>query len=898
MDFLMIRKILSITALSVLLSVGSLFAQIEVDTTLTPTELVQQVLLGNGVSVSNITFNGQSGDVMSGQIGTFTSNGASLVEFPEAIVMRTGHVELVEDPLFFAPFPFPDPEIENDPDLMDISGFNVNDCAILEFDFVPNGDSLVFRYVFASTEYNNYTCASYNDAFGFFISGPGITGPFQNNAMNIALIPNSDIPVAVNTVNSGVPSGNNPASNCEDVNPNWQDDTQYFVANTDQLEGEVQFNGMTVTLTAYAEVVCGQEYHIKLAVGDATDGALDSGVFLEAGSFTSNSVVQVNLDVPVGVNDSTLYEGCGEAYLQFIRPNDSQGIQEIAYLNITGTATNGVDFTPFLPDSVVFLPGIDTVFFALSGVPDSEIEGQEFVNVEITNIASNCSGAVLTSDFQFYINEADPLQALGFNGALIDCHDEIELYPTIIGGYGEYSYNWSTGETTDTIMASPGQTTTIFVTVSDTCGVPSEQASFAVEVPVYDPILVDLGEDFEVEECDVTVDLLPIVTGGFGAYSYAWIENATVIGVDPTLEYQVAASTTIQLVVSDDCDATGNDEVIITIPDIIVTAFLPDIFEAESCLDDIMLPVISEGGIGQKIYTWIVDGEEIQQSQSVFFLYNPSMGQNVVIVAEDECQNIGTDSTVVEFNFPAVSLTVSPDSAICESTPVYLHAEASEGSGAFHIKWQGEPSEDGNYEDWPDGTTTYTAMAVDTCGMTAEARVHIEMRDVKADFDYKYYDYYSMEFTSYARATNPIHFWDFGDGDISNEINPKHRFRNTEEYDVVLTVVDDIGCIDTAKYTAIPPIELYVPNSFTPNGDGINDLFGVKGANVYSFEMIIFDRWGKEVFRTNDMDQKWNGSNQGNDYHSQTAVYNYTITYKGKKEEDAIEITGFITVTR
>ena len=104
--------------------------------------------------------------------------------------------------------------------------------------------------------------------------------------------------------------------------------------------------------------------------------------------------------------------------------------------------------------------------------------------------------------------------------------------------------------------------------------------------------------------------------------------------------------------------------------------------------------------------------------------------------------------------------------------------------------------------------------------------------------------------------------------------------------------------LDTAKYTAIPPLELYIPNSFTPNGDGINDLYGVKGSNVYSFEMTIMDRWGKEVFHTNDIDQKWNGSNQGNDYQSGSAVYNYLIIYKGQKEEDAIELTGFITVVR
>jgi gliding motility-associated-like protein len=872
-------------------------AQIAIDTSMTPTELVQQVLLGNGVSVSNITFNGVSGDELNGQIGRFTG-GSNVIEFPEAVVMRTGHVESIENPLFFAPFPFPDPNVTNDQDLMDISSFNVNNCAILEFDFVPNGDSLVFRYVFASTEYTSFTCSSYNDAFGFFISGPGINGPFSNNSMNIALVPDTDIPVGVNTINGGEPTGGGQAANCESLNPNWVADSIYYVSNIDVPEGDVDFNGMTVTLTAYAEVQCGQEYHIKLAIGDATDTALDSGVFLEAGSFTSNSVVQVNLDIPVGVNDSTLYEGCGEAYLQFIRPNSSAGLEETAYLNITGTATNGVDFVPMLPDSVVFPPGVDTVFFSLSSLPDGIVEGQEFVNVEITNIASNCSGAVLTSDFQFYINEADPLEVTGYDGALVDCNDEISLVPTVTGGYGEYGFLWSTGEETDSIMASPGTTQTIFVTVSDTCGVPNVQAAFDIEVPVYPPVVVDLGEDFEVNSCDVTVNLPSTVTGGFGNYYYSWIVDDAVVGIDPFLDYQITNDTEIELIVTDDCDVPGYDDIFISTPDILVTAVLPDIYTAESCLEDIMMPVISDGGIGTKTYTWLVDNEIQYQGQAVFFMYNPAMGQEVVIIAEDECENSASDTTVVALDYPQVTIRVSPDTSICEDTYAELFAEPTGGSGGYHIFWEGTESENGFYEVYPEGSRFYNVMISDTCGMEGIETVQVDVRNVRADFDYKYFDYYSLAFTNYSRATNPYYIWDFGDGTESNEVDPSHSYTDMEEHDIVLTVVDDIGCIDTAMFTAIPPVELFIPNSFTPNGDGINDLFGAEGTNVYEFEMIIYDRWGKIVFQSSNMEEKWNGSDEGDDYYVENSIYTYIITYKGKKEEDAVELTGFVTVVR
>ncbi|HKL02271.1 MAG TPA: choice-of-anchor L domain-containing protein [Cryomorphaceae bacterium] len=891
-------KILKITIVFSLLFPFCTQAQIEVDTTLTPTELVETVLLGNGVSVSNITFNGQAGTILNSQIARMSGE-SDFVDFPESVVMKSGHTYQVEDGAWFPPFfPYPDPDITDDPDLQQISGINsINNAAILEFDFIPNGDSLIFRYVFASTEYPGFTCSSFNDAFGFFLSGPGINGPFTNDAINIALIPDTDIPVAVNTVNSGAASNPGNEGNCEDANPNWIEDSQYFVDNSEQPEGDIQFPGMTQTFTAYAEVECGVEYHIKLAIGDASDGALDSGVFLEAGSFTSNSVVNVNLEIPVGVGDSTLYEGCGEALLEFIRPSESSGLEETVYLDIAGSGVNGIDFVPELPDSIIFEAGQDTVSFSLTAPADGAIEGEEFVNITITNIASNCSGAVLTSNFQFYINEDDPLVVESFDGELADCNDEITLFPTISGGYGEYNYAWSNGATQDTITVSPGFSTTYFLVVSDTCNLEDVQASFDVEVPLYPPITVDLGEDFIVEECDVTETLDALVEGGFGSYSYNWIENGENIGNTPVIDFEVQNTTEVELIVTDECGATGTDEVMITVPPIDVIAYLPNVFQAESCLDDIIMPAISEGGIGEKTYTWIVDGEEQVTTAAPFFMYNPAMGQNVIVMAEDECENIGIDSTVVDFNFPPVEIEVSKDTSICEGTDAVLMVDILSGSGGYDINWEGSDSTN-TYTVSPGGSRNYTVIVEDTCGIKAEGRTRVIVREVIADFDYEYIDYYGLDLINFSRAVNPTYLWDFGDGNTSEERDTQHLFQDIDPYDVVLTVTDDIGCRDSVKLTTIPPSELFIPNAITPNGDGINDLFGVKGENIRSFEMRIFDRWGNQVFHTSDINQKWNGTDSNGEYFSTTTTYTFLIRYKGEKKDDAIERTGHVTVIR
>ena len=115
---------------------------------------------------------------------------------------------------------------------------SINDVAVLEFDFVPTSDSL-FRYVFGSNEYLTYVNTQYNDVFGFFISGPGITGPysapaaFPNGSVNIATVPNSTpaLPITISSVN--------------DVLNN-----QYYIDNQNTNPQTVLCNGFTTVFTA------------------------------------------------------------------------------------------------------------------------------------------------------------------------------------------------------------------------------------------------------------------------------------------------------------------------------------------------------------------------------------------------------------------------------------------------------------------------------------------------------------------------------------------------------------------------------------------------------------------------------------------------------------------------
>ncbi len=272
----------STICLSLLLFISdSSKAQIQINDSLTSETLVNDFFnSGVLVSIANITFNDNPTDVISPQLGLFTNGGSDSLNMESGLLMFTGPVGVIGGNSNST-------LIENyqDSDIQLMTGMPVNDCAVIEFDVFVEADALAFSYFFASMEYASFTCSNFNDGFGLFISGPGIDGPYANNAMNIATIPNSETAVAINTVNSGVSSYPGNEQNCENANPNWIEDSQYFINNSSSEVNDLPFSGYTHNFEAYVEVVNGETYHIKFAICDASDGALDSGVFLEAGSF-------------------------------------------------------------------------------------------------------------------------------------------------------------------------------------------------------------------------------------------------------------------------------------------------------------------------------------------------------------------------------------------------------------------------------------------------------------------------------------------------------------------------------------------------------------------------------------------------------------------------------------
>ncbi len=437
-------------------SIQSLKAQLVVDNTnSTPEQLIQNVLLGGGVLASNITFNGAPANSVNEQVGFFNGVGTN-VGLDSGIVMGSGNVTLAVGPNNSGSASNGGSgQVGTDPDLANITPNQVYDEAILEFDFIPSGDRIEFRYVFGSEEYNEYVCAGFNDAFGFFLTGPR-QGGGTYNAENIALIPGTNTPVAINTVNNGTVGANGSANNCDAIDPNWASYNVYFAGNS---QNDVQYDGMTIVLTAEADVICGESYHIKLAIGDAGDAAYDSGVFLEAGSFSSDGV-GVSAFTPFANN--VIGEDCGTAGFVFSVSDTTQA--DTLQFTVGGNATMGSDYNN-LPNSIIISAGQFADTLLVNAFQDQLPEGVDTIRLELIGV----NGCIMA---EIYIQSIEPMEAVVSDSINICTPFESgTIGVAATGGLSPYSFVWSNaGGTSDTVVVAPDETTHYRVAITDQCG--------------------------------------------------------------------------------------------------------------------------------------------------------------------------------------------------------------------------------------------------------------------------------------------------------------------------------------------------------------------------------------------------------------------------------------------
>lgn len=774
------------------------YSQLTVQNTLTPNQLVQNVLVGGGVQIFNITFNGQPGNTITPQAGTF--NGVnSNIGINNGILLTTGNITVAPGPNNSGSTSTgTNPPSGGDPDLTTISGgFTTFDKAVLEFDFVPIGDTVKFKYVFGSEEYPEFVNSGFNDAFGFFLSGPGINGPYTGNAKNIALIPGTSTPVTINNVNNGsndCPFGgpNGPCMNCA-----------YYVNNCGGTT--VQYDGFTTVLTAIAApLTCGDTFHIKIAIADVGDASWDSGVFLEAGSFSSNNIL-MSSNIDITGNDSILFENCGMASIKLSR-GDSSMAQTIA-INVYGTATNGVDYTP-IPNSITLNPGQGTYILNISAFNDGLIEGLESVIIELVQTICNVQD---TQTVMFYIGDYTIPTSTPLHVTKNCVNEYVTVGVNIVNGDPPFTYLWQPGgQTTSTISVSPGSTTSYIVTIEDECG-------------------------------------------------YLWNDTVTVtVANHPPLS------------------VSGNQNITLPCPG-----------------DQITLQLNVSGGSGNTLPLIWTDGAN--NYPNGITVTPPNGTTTYTIQIQDTCAGMSTtySFTVTVPTYPPLVVTTLNDTMICPSLQFPVWADATGGAGGYSYSWSNGTTGASTYIADPQNGTVVTVTVTDQCGTTASASFTITISPIIADFDIitAMPAKPKTDVLVENKSQYDVSWLWTSNGNTYTVETPVFTYPEPAVYTICLRAYNSDGCYNEICKEVTIEDDFIIPNIFTPNGDGSNDLFVIKGLYGSGNSLLIYNRWGKKVYENPDYKNDWNGSVNGKPLSDGTYFY---VMIRSNGEEH----TGSITILR
>ena len=508
-------------------------AQLIVDPSYTPQQLVEDVLVGQGVEVSNFSFTGNV------EARGYFDGSNSNIGVSEGVIISTGRVVDAPGPNetptsdfgteFFGP---------GNLTLSSIVGSPTFDAAMLEFDFEPKSDTVQFKYVFASNEYMDWVGAGVNDVFAFLISGPGISGE-----MNVALIPGTTTPVAI-----------------DNVNANTND--QYYTDNENPPGSTVEYNGFTTVFTAVAVLEACQTYHIKLAIADGGDEQFDSAVFLEAGSFSSPSIsINAESSYSASVTQLELVEGCSQMTLDFERSEPFDNPLTVG-LNFSGSITNGVDITS-IPPFITFPAGQSTTSISFNVLEDGEAEGVEDMIISLDQLNPCASGD--GTSIEFTVEDVVPIGVQISPDTSLDCPQEILIEASVSDGYQPYSYTWSgLSDVDESISVFPYSTSAYTVNVTDACGF-TQSATSTVSILTYEIMEVSL-EDVTVCKGDDAM-LQVSISGGRQPRTILWPDGSS----DEVYSYTPSQTEQITVQVTDDCAITESATAKVTVNQVVAS---------------------------------------------------------------------------------------------------------------------------------------------------------------------------------------------------------------------------------------------------------------------------------------------------------------------------------------
>lgn len=481
-----------------------------------------------------------------------------------------------------------------------------------------------------------------------------------------------------------------------------------------------------------------------------------------------------------------------------------------------------------------------------------------------------------TNTFATNITEPQPIN-INLTSTDVTCNGANNGTANVIvtGGTGNYYYNWNSGQTTSNLSSLDNGNYIVTVVDQNNCTATATAAIFEPS-----PLVISVtggGMICPGQIVPVTVNAI----GGNSNYTYHWsngLGNAAIHNISPT----TATNYTVYVTDANGCTSptlpiniTVND---INLANISIsgTPFL--------CFGNTgSVQAQISGGSGVYTYQW---NNGIPNGAGPHSIQPAASGYYTVTIL-DNCGNSRTESVFVNVEqLPVVTLT--PQN-IAECGNVNMNfINTANNNGNYSYGWNFGDGNTGsganvnhNYDATGNYNVTLTMTSNNGCVGTGSAMQNVIVYPVASaniESDKTTTSIFAPEFRFYNTSVNSNScFWNFGDGVTSTQNNPIHQYENEGTYTVMLIAYNVNGCNDTTYQTVLvnPEFTFYIPNAFTPDGDGINDTFFGQGTHIAEFNIMIFDRWGELLFTSDNLNSAWDGFYRGTE--SKPDVYVYVV---------------------
>lgn len=371
-----------------------------------------------------------------------------------------------------------------------------------------------------------------------------------------------------------------------------------------------------------------------------------------------------------------------------------------------------------------------------------------------------------------------------------------------------------------------------------------------------------------------------VFSGGGSVPAFTWRVNGAPVGTSvPTFNTnQLNNGDVIDLILISSAFCalpltdTSNNLIAVIDPLLSPTSFItanpPGIF-----CDGAIITYSALGTDGGQVphYNWLINSVSLGINNDTVITGNFQDGDTLQLLytSSERCLNYNPapSNTIIINRFPPLLPLIYGTPTLCEGEEALLSVQITGGNGGpYYLEWSNGLGNGNSFVIHPVQSATYYVTVSDSCSTERSDQKFIIVNPLpevdflvnpsNSDILNAYFEFEEMTIGA------SQWFWDFGDGSSSAIDNPVHEYNAPGYYSVWLTAISDSGCVDSTyrELYVRDVVTFYIPNSFTPDGDGINDQFGIIGNSLSGYHLSVYNRWGQQIFESKGPFDTWNGN--------------------------------------